>query len=118
MTNPPTYPMPPQNPLDERLWSTLVHIGGIFFPILAPLIGYLVLKDRGPFVNAHTKTALNFHITLVIAWLVGLILSVVGIGVLVLLAAWILNIVFSIMAAVAANNGQFYRYPLSISFIS
>jgi hypothetical protein len=38
------------NPSDEKLWATLVHVGGIFY-FLPSLIGYLVLKDRGPFVR-------------------------------------------------------------------
>ena len=42
----------------------------------------------------------------------------VFIGFLILLAAWVLSIVFSIMAAVAANQGQLYTYPLSIKFVS
>ena len=50
---PPQYPAAPQpmNPADERLWATLVHVGGIFFNFVPALIGYLVLKDRGPVVR-------------------------------------------------------------------
>jgi len=106
------------SPADEKLWATLVHVGGIFFQFLPALIGYLVLKDRGPFVRAHTATALNFQLTLLIAYVVGGILSVVGIGLLILLAAWVLNIVFSIIAAVKANRGEWYKYPLTIPFLS
>jgi len=106
------------SPADEKLWATLVHVGGIFFQFLPALIGYLVLKDRGPFVRAHTATALNFQLTLLIAYVVGGILSVVGIGLLILLAAWVLNIVFSIIAAVKANRGEWYKYPLTIQFLS
>ena len=57
----------PMSPADEKLWSILIHIGGIVFGFLAPLIGYLVLKDRGPFVREHTATALNFQLTMLIA---------------------------------------------------
>jgi uncharacterized Tic20 family protein len=106
------------SPADEKMWATLVHIGGIFFQFLPALIGYLVLKDRGPFVRAHTATALNFQLTLLIAYVVGSILTFVGIGVIVLLAAWVLNIVFSIIAAVKANRGEWYKYPLTITFLS
>ena len=45
------------SPADEKLWATLVHIGGIFFELLPALIGYLVLKDRGPFIRQHTAAA-------------------------------------------------------------
>jgi hypothetical protein len=106
------------NPADEKLWATLIHVGGILFGPLPALIGYLVLKDRGPFIRHHTATALNFQITLLIAYIVGSILIIVVVGLLILLAAWILAIVFGIMAAIAANKGQMYTYPLTIKFVS
>jgi len=105
------------SPYDEKLWSMLVHIGGIFFHVVAPLVGFLVLKDRGPFVRAHTATALNFQITLLIAHVVGVILSPIIIGVLVILAALVLNVVFSIIAALRANAGAPYAYPVAIPFV-
>lgn len=119
---PPQYPYAPQppqsmSPADEKLWATLVHLGGLFFGFLAPLIGYLVLKDRGPFVRAHTATALNFQLTLIIAYIVGGVLSIVIIGIFILFAAYVLNIVFCIVAAVKANQGQPYTYPMSIPFV-
>jgi len=106
------------SPSDEKLWATLVHVGGILFGFLPSLIGYLVLKDRGPFARQHTATALNFQITLAIAYVVGWILSIVFVGFLILAAVWVLNIVFSIIAAVKANQGQYYTYPLAIRFVS
>ena len=113
------YQAPSQlSPADEKLWATLIHIGGIIFSFLPALIGYIVLKDRGPFIRAHSATALNFQITLAIVYFVGGILTVIGIGVLILAAAGILNIVFSIIAAVAANKGEWYSYPLTIKFLN
>jgi uncharacterized protein len=107
----------PMSPTDEKTWSILVHLGGIVFAWLAPLIGYIVLKDRGPFVRAHTVTALNFQLTLMIAYVVGVITSLFFVGFFLLLAAAVVGVVFSIMAAVAASNGQYYRYPLAIDFV-
>ena len=113
------YQQPSQlSPADEKLWATLIHIGGILFSFLPALIGYIVLKDRGPFIRAHTATALNFQITLAIAGFVGGILTIIGIGFLILAAVWILNIIFSIMAAIAANKGEWYSYPLTIKFLN
>ena len=120
-TPPPTSPyqsVQPLSPSDEKLWATLVHVGGILFNFLPALIGYIVLKDRGPFIHSHTATALNFQITLVIAYVAGFVTSLIGVGLLVLLAAAVLNVVFSILAAVAANQGQAYTYPLSIKFVN
>jgi len=104
-------------PEDEKLWATLIHIGGIFFYFLPALIGYLVLKDRGPFVRDHTATALNFQLTMLIAAIVGSILTLVFIGFIILLGVGIAILVLSILAAVAANRGQAYTYPLTIPFI-
>ena len=108
----------PMNPTDEKLWATLIHIGGILFGPLPALIGYIVLKDRGPFIRAHTATALNFQLTLLITYAVGWILTIVVVGFFILAAAWVLAIVFGIMAALAANRGQYYTYPLSIKFVN
>lgn len=123
-----TPPPPPQqpygggpqqlSPADEKLWATLVQVGGILFNWIPALIGYLVLKDRGPFVRAHTATALNFQITIFIAYVVGGILSIVFVGIFIIIAAWVINIVFSIIAAVKANQGEYYTYPVAIRFVS
>ena len=113
------YQKPSQlSPADEKLWATLIHIGGILFSFLPALIGYIVLKDRGPFIRAHTATALNFQITLAIAGFIGGILTIIGVGFLILAAVWVLNIIFSILAAVAANKGEWYTYPLTIKFLN
>ncbi|TFD36054.1 DUF4870 domain-containing protein [Cryobacterium sp. TMT1-19] len=106
------------NPADEKLWATLVHVGGILFYFVPALIGYIVLKDRGPFIRAHTATALNFQLTLLIAYAVGGVLTIILVGYLVLLAASVLMVVFGILAALAANRGEYYTYPLSIKFVN
>lgn len=127
MSDAPPPPPPPANPYeqspqlspsDEKLWATLIHIGGIFFGFLPALIGYLVLKDRGPFVRAHTATALNFQITMTIAAVVSALLTILIIGFILLAVIGVLIIVFSIIAAVKANQGQPYTYPLTIKFVS
>ena len=110
-------PPPQMSPADEKMWATLTHVGGIVFHWLAPLIAYLVLKDRGPFVRWHTRQALNFQLTLLLAYIAGGVLSLVFIGLFVILAAFVLNIVFGIVAAMAANRGEFYKYPIAIEFV-
>jgi uncharacterized Tic20 family protein len=112
------YQTPPMSPSDQRLWATLIHLSGLIFPLLGPLIGFLVLKDRGQFVEDQTKEALNFHITLAILGVVFTIITVVTFGIGgVLFFYYIAAIVFTILAAVASNRGERYRYPLTIRFI-
>jgi uncharacterized Tic20 family protein len=137
MTNPPPppageyQPTQPLSPSDEKLWSTLIHLGGIVFGFLPALIGYLVLKDRGPFVREHTRAALNFQISYtiyivalsIVGMVVGGILALVTFGFslvlvwLLLIAVGIAAVVFMIIAAVRANQGTYYTYPFTIEFI-
>src|SRR6478672_8340674 len=111
---PVNYAAPPTqlSPEDEKLWATLTHVGGIVFHWLAPLVAYLVLKDRGPFVRWHTRQALNFQLTVLLAYIVGGVLTIVFVGIFIVLAAVVINIVFGIVAAIAANRGEFYKYPI------
>lgn len=114
----PQYQPPqPMTPEDQRLWATLTHIGGIFFNFVVPLVAYIVLRDRGQFIREHTRQALNFHITVAIASFVSGLLTIVLIGFVLLPVIGVLVVVFAIMAAVAANQGRFYRYPLTFQFI-
>ena len=120
MTTPPPTPPVAAAPLsdsDQRLWSTLIHIGGIPFGFIAPLVGYLVLKDRGAYIAEQSKTALNFQLTLLIGWVIGSILTIVLIGGIILLAVGVVSIIFSIIAAIAANKGEHYKYPFQITFV-
>ena len=124
-TNPYQATPQPLSPSDERLWATLIHVGGIFFSFIPALIGYLTLKDRGPFIRAHSTTALNFQLTVLIAsFAAGIVAGVLTatlifapIGFLLIVAVGIYLVVFSIIAAIAANKGEFYKYPFTIEFV-
>ncbi|WP_375400668.1 DUF4870 domain-containing protein [uncultured Amnibacterium sp.] len=110
-------PGQPLSPSDERLYMTLANIGGIFFSFIPALIVYLIAKDRSAFVKRNAASALNFQITMAIISVVGYILWIILVGILVTIAVSIVVLIFSILAAVAANRGTDYRYPLSIPFV-
>lgn len=97
--------------------AMLIHVLIIFTGFVGPLIIWLIKKDESPFVDRHGRTALNFSITLTIAAFVSAILIIVLIGLLLLLAVMVIGIVFPIMAALKANNGEEYTYPLAIKFL-
>ena len=108
----------PMSQQDEKTWATLVHLAPfvaafVGIPFLGPLIVFLIFKDRGPFVRFHAAQALNFQIIITIAiWVFGL-LSFVLIGIPFFIATCIAWVVFSIIATIKANNGEWYRYPLT-----
>jgi uncharacterized protein len=111
----PTYGLSaqaPVSPSDARMWSTLAHVGGIFFSFVPSLVIYLMYKDRDPFVRRHATQALNFQIIIAIAYFVAGLLTIALIGFLLLPAVGICMVVFSIIAAMAANKGAEYTYPM------
>jgi uncharacterized Tic20 family protein len=102
---------------DARTMAMLCHLLAIFTSFLGPLIVWLVKKDEYSYVDEQGKEALNFQITVVLASFVAGLLTFVCIGVVLLPAIWIVDIVFCIIAAVAVNKGEHYRYPLSLRLI-
>jgi uncharacterized Tic20 family protein len=117
----PQYAVPvaaaPLSDSDQRLWATLAHAGGILFSFVPPLVIWLVFKDRGRYVEDQAKEALNFQIAVAIGYVVSSILMIVLIGFVLIFVVWIASLVFGIIAAMAANKGEAYRYPVSIRLI-
>ena len=83
----------------------------------APLIFWLVKKDESPFMDHHGREAVNFHLTIMIAGLVCGALACLVIGFILLPLVGIASIVYSILAGVAANRGEWYRFPYTIRMI-
>ncbi len=102
---------------DQRLWATLAHIGPIIIGFVAPLVIWLIYKDRGRYVADQAKEALNFQITLTIAAIISSILIFAIIGLVLLPIVAIGGLVLMIMAAIAANKGQAYRYPVTLRLV-
>ena len=106
-------------------WCVLCHVSallGLFFHffghILGPLIVWLVKRDTAPEIDAAGKESLNFQISMLIYDIIAAILCLVLIGIPILIALWILNTVFVVIASIKTNEGQVYRYPMTIRLIS
>lgn len=120
-----TTPTPPQqlSESDSRMWATFAHLGivvGFIIPlatILVPLIIWLIFKDKSAFVDRHGRAALNFQLTMLIGFAISAVLMIVYIGFLLMVVLGVLDLVFSIIAAVAANKGEAYKYPLSLELV-
>jgi uncharacterized Tic20 family protein len=110
------YVGPPPTP-DDCNMAMLCHLLGIFSGFLGPLIIWLIKKDQSPFVDDQGKEVLNFHITLVIGFIIGAVTWCLYIGVIIIAGLAISNIVFSILGTVSASKGIAYRYPLRIKFL-
>jgi len=111
---------------DARMWAMICHLGGLggLIPvvpvigcIIAPLIIWQVKKDEDPFIDEQGKEAVNFQISILIYALVSGLLCFACVGFVLLPAVYIFDLIFLLIAAVKANDGHHYRYPLTIRFI-
>ncbi len=118
-------PAPGQRPLSadqERLWAMLAHLlsfvaAYLFLGFVAPLVVMLVFGPRSAYVRAHAVESLNFNLSWLLYAIVSVVLIFIGIGILLLLALGIAYVVLIVVASIRANNGEFYRYPLTIRFV-
>ncbi|MGH8867607.1 MAG: DUF4870 domain-containing protein [Actinomycetes bacterium] len=102
---------------DERTWALLTHLSYFVIALIGPLIVMLTKGKESPFVRHHAVEALNFHLTLLIAVIVSALLIFVIIGIFTMIAALIVGVVYTIIAAIAASRGELYRYPLTIRMV-
>lgn len=130
-----TAPPPPGSPsAEEKQWGMFGHLSALTGVVtgglgnfLGPLIVWQMKKDTLPFAADQAKEALNFNITLLIVGVafgvIGAIFTAITLGLgailvvplaLALGVAWL---IFTIMAAMKANDGVAYRYPLTIRLI-
>jgi len=108
--------LPVANTKDEKSMAMLAHLLGIL-GFLGPLIIWLIKKDTSAFVDDQGKEALNFHLTMLIGYLIGGVTFWLCIGAFIILAVWIVSLIFSIVGAMKANQGIAYRYPFAIRLI-
>jgi uncharacterized Tic20 family protein len=128
---PPPLPVaPPALPVvsggltsEEQTLAMLCHLLSIFTGFLGPLVLWLVKKDSSAYIDHHGREAVNFQLTILLVMIViasvafPLMLILVGIFLIPLLVIIpILALIAEIMAAVAAQNGEWHRYPCCIRF--
>lgn len=108
---------------DEKLWGMFSHLSSLtgFFSVIGfivgPLIIWLVKKDESAFVDQEGKESLNFQITMLIYYIAAGLLSIVLIGLIIFPLLAVFQLVIAIIAAVKANDGQHFHYPITIRFI-
>lgn len=118
----------------ERTYAMWTHLAGLFGGIAAAasagislplslvivLILWLVKRDQSPFIDDHGKEAVNFQISLLLYAIVLVPIAGVitcGLGFLLIIPVALLAIIGGILAATAANRGEYYRYPATIRLV-
>src|SRR4051794_28359552 len=111
---------------NTRLWGMILHLSilaGYPIPVaglVAPIVIWQVKKNELPGLDAHGKNAVNWILSFIIYNLVcfilfiTLILSIIAIPLAI--ALHVIGVIFPIIAGIKANNGEYWKYPLSITF--
>ncbi len=92
--------------------AALVHLSGIFTLFIGPLVIYRRRRDEPHGIRDAAREALNFLITLMLAWIVTIMSLVVLIGFLMLPILALISIALPIWAAASTAKGEDFRYPL------
>ena len=108
---------------DERTWAMLCHFStyiGFIFPfgnIIVPLIIWLSKREDLPLVEDQGREVLNFQISMTIYFIISGILCIILIGIPILIGLIIFDSIITIVAAISANDGKYYRYPINLKLI-
>ena len=112
---------------DDRTMGMLVHLLALLTGFLGTLILWLIKKDQSRFVDHHGKEAINFQLTILIyvfgLMALGIVAGLVTLGLglfLIFPLMFVISIgafILEIMACLAANRGEWHRYPMTIRFI-
>jgi len=119
MDTPQLPPMTPPDQGNDKLLAILCHVSlflGVGF--ILPLIVFLVKRTESPYVAAHAKEVLNFHISLLIYFICAIPLVFILIGIPIFLALGLMSFICAIIATIRASEGGFFFYPLTIRFIT
>ncbi len=112
----------PSDPRGDN-WAMACHLSALcmyIFPfghVLGPLLIWLFKGREFSQVDRHGREALNFQLSITIYMLASLLLMMIGIGVLLLIALSLFDLVMILVATIKARNGELYRYPLTIRFL-
>lgn len=110
-------------PQDDKTIAVLTHLSGIIHLVIMPLIVWILKKDTSPYLNDQAKEALNFHISVLIYQAAYSALAFVticihqGMAFVLVPVLYAFQFVLAIVAAIAANKGEYYRYPMCLRFV-
>ena len=113
----PPLPLPDQG--SDKLLAILCHASlflGVGF--ILPLIVFLVKRADSPFVAAHAKEVLNFHISLLIYFICAIPLIFILIGIPIFMGLGLMASICAIIAVVRASEGRLYFYPMTLRLIT
>ncbi len=101
---------------DAKNLALLMWLGTIFFGFIPSLVLFLIKKDD-EYLLDQSREALNWSITAILGVVAGAILTVILIGILVIWAVALCNLIFCIMGVINVSSGQKFRVPFAVRLI-
>ncbi|MCR6095829.1 DUF4870 domain-containing protein [Salipaludibacillus agaradhaerens] len=102
---------------EDKTFAMLIYVLSFFSGLIGPLIIWLLKKNESEFIDAHGKAYFNFLISYAIYGIISFLLIFILIGFILIAIIGILTVVFTIIAAIKAYNGEHYDIPLTIKFL-
>jgi uncharacterized Tic20 family protein len=111
---------------EEKNWAMISHIAAfvalvplvpVIGMVLGPLVVWLLKKEEMPLVAQNGVEALNFNISMFIAYCVAFVLCFILIGIPILVGLIIFHFIVTILAAIKASEGGVYKYPFSMKLV-
>jgi hypothetical protein len=105
-------------PDEEKLWAVAAHLGPLLLGFIAPLIVWLVFRDRSQYLDRTGKEALNMQLSYMLYGLAAGVSIMLLVGLLLLPAVGLAWFILMIVATIKVANREEFRYPAIIRFVS
>lgn len=109
--------------MPENSYLALMHVSqfsGYIIPFLGfivPVVLWLMNRENSAKVDTNGKDIINFMLSWIIYALISGLLCIILIGIPILIALVVMEFIFIIMATIKANNGESWKYPMTITFL-
>lgn len=110
---------------EDRALIVITHLSQLitlltgFGSLILPLILWVTQKEKVYQMDTHGKNIINFQLSLIVYCIICVpLILLFGLGILGFIALGIIAIVFPVVNAIKASNGETPKYPLSFNFIS
>ena len=102
------------------MWLHLSLLCGYLLPLVGyavPILLWQFKRVELPTIDEHGRNAMNFLLSQLVYLTAGGLLVFVGIGILIIPAVVICGIVFPVLIAMKAQQGEIAKYWLTIPFL-
>ncbi len=104
-------------------WGMILHLSqfaGYLIPFagfIAPIVIWQMKKEELPKVDEHGKVVANCILSMIIYSVICTVLVLLVVGVFLFWILGVIAIIFPIVGAIKALNGEVWKYPGSMAFL-